>query len=138
MLASTSLISQILSFTSELTCLYSDSLIPEHTQVYVPPYSLHRDARYFPNPNAFVPERWLDGADNPDQRLDAFIPFSYGPSNCVGRPLARKEMLMLVSLLTQRFQFAFSDGFDVDGWPETLHDHFVTTRGALMLTVSRR
>ena len=108
------------------------------TQVYVPPYSMHRAARHFPDPEVFKPERWLDETRMDGQRLEAFIPFSYGPANCVGRPLARREMLMLVSLLLQRFQFRFAEGFDADEWPRTVRDHFVTTRGPLMVTVSAR
>ena len=68
----------------------------------------------------------------------AFIPFSYGPANCVGRQLARMEMRMVVCLLVQTFDFEFADGFDKDGWLGTVHDHLVSTRGPLMLRVTER
>ncbi|KAF7330387.1 Cytochrome P450 [Mycena venus] len=111
--------------------------IPEGTQVYVPPYSLHLDSRYFsPSPTKFIPERWIDPALAPN--ATAFIPFSYGPSNCVGRNLARQEMAMLTCLLLSRFEFRFSPGFDAAAWPMQLHDHFITTRGPLIVSVSKR
>ncbi|KAF7330444.1 Cytochrome P450 [Mycena venus] len=111
--------------------------IPEGTQVYVPPYSLHLDSRYFsPSPDRFMPERWIDPALAPN--ATAFIPFSYGPSNCVGRNLAKQEMAMVTCLLLSRLEFRFAPGFDVAGWPSQLHDHFVTTQGPLMVSVKRR
>ena len=117
--------------------------VPPGTQVYVPPYVLHRDPRFFsPAPDTFFPSRWLSAKDGAPTGnvLDrtAFIPFSYGPANCVGRQLARMEMRMVVSALVQKFDFAFADGFDRDGWPGTMHDHLVSSRGPLMLKVTER
>ena len=117
--------------------ILNSSAIPEGTQIYVPPYSLHRDPRYFsPAPDSFKPERWLE-ADKAMNPL-AFIPFSYGPANCIGRQMARQEMLMFASILLQNFTFSFAKGFDSGAWPDQLHDYFVTTRGPLMLHVERR
>ena len=117
--------------------------VPPGTQVYVPPYILHRDPRFFsPAPDTFLPSRWLSTGDGAPAGnvLDrtAFIPFSYGPANCVGRQLARMEMRMVVCLLVQTFDFAFADGFDKDGWLGTVHDHLVSTRGPLMLRLTER
>ena len=117
--------------------------VPPGTQVYVPPYILHRDPRFFsPTPDTFLPSSWLPARDGAPAGnvLDrtAFIPFSYGPANCVGRQLARMEMRMVVCLLVQTFDFAFAEGFDKDGWLGTVHDHLVSTRGPLMLKVTER
>ncbi|KAJ7352519.1 cytochrome P450 [Mycena albidolilacea] len=113
------------------------SFIPEGTQVYVPPYSLHLDPRYFsPSPEKFMPERWIEPALAPN--ATAFIPFSYGPSNCVGRNLAKQEMAMVTCLLLSRLEFQFARGFDAAAWPLQLHDHFITTKGPLMVSVERR
>ncbi|KAJ7914832.1 cytochrome P450 [Mycena leptocephala] len=85
--------------------------IPEGTQVYVPPYSLHLDLRYFsPAPEKFMPERCIEPSLRPN--ATAFIPFSYGPSNCVGRNLARQEMAMVTCLLLNRLDIQFAPGFD--------------------------
>ena len=116
------------------------SFLPPGTQVYVPPYAIHRDPRYFsPSPDDFIPSRWL--ADNDlggsVNRL-AFIPFSYGPANCVGRQLAWMEMRMVISAMVQKFDMAFAEGFDQDGWLGTLEDHFISTRGPLMVKLTAR
>ncbi|KAJ6583187.1 cytochrome P450 [Mycena sp. CBHHK59/15] len=111
--------------------------IPEGTQVYVPPYSLHLDSRYFsPSPERFMPERWIDPSLVP--HTAAFIPFSYGPSNCVGRNLARQEIGMVACLLLSRLEIRFAPLFDAAAWPQQLHDHFVSNKGPLMVSVSRR
>jgi hypothetical protein len=125
------------SFFCDLETDLEFSFIPEGTQVYVPPYSLHLDARYFsPSPEKFMPERWIDPLLAPN--VHAFIPFSYGPSNCVGRNLARQEIGMVTCLLLSKLEIRFAPGFDAAAWPGQLHDHFVTTKGALMVLVKRR
>ncbi|KAL4246840.1 Cytochrome P450 superfamily protein [Abortiporus biennis] len=85
--------------------LIGDHYIPIHTQVRVHTWSLHRDSRNFsPVPESFWPERWLVaeqimpaplGSSPFTHNMNAFIPFSYGPANCVGKNLAILEMKML-------------------------------------------
>lgn len=59
-------------------------LIPAHTQVLISTYSVHRDPKYWPDPDRFIPERFT-----PDNSLGrhpfAYIPFSAGIRNCVGK-----------------------------------------------------
>ncbi|EKM52485.1 uncharacterized protein PHACADRAFT_198544 [Phanerochaete carnosa HHB-10118-sp] len=112
-------------------------VIPEGTQIYLPPYVYHRNPCYWPGAtDDFVPERWLEPAAQ--QNFAAFVPFSYGPANCVGKNLARREMTMVVSLLVQKFEFTFADGFDWQAWPDTLRDYFILTRGPLLVTLRER
>jgi len=113
--------------------------IPEGTQIYIPPYSLHRNPSYFsPSPEKFLPDRWLNTADFEATHSNAFIPFSYGPANCVGKNLARQQMMMVVSHFLQTFDMRFAEGFDHELWPNTLHDYFITARGSLMVVLTPR
>ncbi|KAG6811738.1 hypothetical protein H0H92_006003 [Tricholoma furcatifolium] len=115
--------------------------IPEGTQVYIPPYSLHRNPEYFsPQPHDFIPERWLANPKDGNYTLNqsAFIPFSYGPANCVGRSLARREMIMVTSALIQKFDISFADDYDPNSWLHELRDHFVSKRGHLPVKLSAR
>lgn len=46
-------------------------------------YSIHKDKKFFPNPNKFDPERFND--DNKQNiHPGAYIPFGVGPRNCIG------------------------------------------------------
>ena len=48
------------------------------------------------------------------------------------------EMRMVISAMVQRFDMAFAEGFDQDGWLGTLEDHFISTRGPLMVKLTAR
>ena len=98
-------------------------VVPEQTQLSLHTYSIHRDARYFHTPEAFLPERWLSkGAPAGEHNTAAFIPFSYGPAGCVGKNLALMEMRMLVCWVLRRFRFSKAPGFEYEEWEEKIQD----------------
>ncbi|KAJ7024287.1 cytochrome P450 [Mycena alexandri] len=121
--------------------LIADRFIPEYTQIYIPPYSLHRSAEnFFPAPDKFDPDRWLR-QQNSDEvfNLAAFIPFSAGAANCVGKSLAWREMLMVSSSVLKKFELRFADNFRSENWLENLQDVFVTSIGGpLLVELSHR
>lgn len=45
---------------------------------------------------------------------------------------------MVACLLLSRLELQFAPGFDAPAWPKQLHDHFITTKGPLMVSVKRR
>ncbi|KAH7915812.1 cytochrome P450 [Hygrophoropsis aurantiaca] len=118
--------------------------IKEGTAIQVSPYVLHHDSRYFsPDPDRFWPDRWLkaSNANTSDAVIcdrSAFIPFSFGPANCAGKPLAVLELKSLVSLLVMHFEMSFDDRFDPSSWERNLKDHFVLGKGALMVKLTMR
>ncbi|EJD50437.1 cytochrome P450 [Auricularia subglabra TFB-10046 SS5] len=115
-------------------------VVPTETIVYIPFYSLFRDARYFsPDPDAFRPERWLCGGrldDVLDQR--AFIPFSYGPTACAGRQLAQHEVRDMLALLVHRYDIALAPGYDPARWEADWEDRYVLVPGRLPVVLTRR
>jgi cytochrome P450 len=76
------------------------------------PWILHRQARYFDEPEAFRPERWLDGLT---ERLPtyAYFPFGGGPRRCIGQGFALLEAALLVGVIAQRFRFRLEPGHPV-------------------------
>ena len=78
--------------------------IAEGSTVVVSPWLLHHDPRWWPEPEAFRPERWL--ADDPERPRYAFIPFGGGPRVCIGEPFARLEAAMLLATIARRWRFA--------------------------------
>ena len=61
--------------------------------VQVPIWSLHHDPQYWPNPEAFIPDRFLP--ENKDNIIPfTHMPFGMGPRNCIG-----EDTLGMIDLL---------------------------------------
>ena len=69
--------------------------------------------------------------------LAAFIPFSYGPSACVGKNLALQELRMMAALLVQKFNFEFAKGYDPSQWEDQLEDFYVRGHGKLPTVITK-
>jgi cytochrome P450 len=72
------------------------------TTVLLSLWVLHRDPRWFDEPEVFRPERWSDGFA---QRLPrfAYLPFGGGQHACLGSPFAQLEITLLLATIAQRF-----------------------------------
>jgi len=83
--------------------------VPKRHIVLISMYATHRDPRFFSEPEAFRPERWLDGLD---KRLPhgAFIPFGMGSRKCVGASFAMTETTLLVATIARRWRFELNAG----------------------------
>ncbi|EEU33407.1 uncharacterized protein NECHADRAFT_89500 [Fusarium vanettenii 77-13-4] len=57
--------------------------IQKGTIVGIQNYTIHRWEPAFPEPERFIPDRWLDD-ENIEQRKEAFVPFSVGSRRCIG------------------------------------------------------
>jgi len=66
------------------------------------PYLVQRDERWWPNPDVFEPERWLDGSAAQRPRL-AFVPFGAGPRQCAGEHLGWRATEAIVATVVSRF-----------------------------------
>jgi cytochrome P450 len=62
-------------------------------------FSAHRREEVFPDPEAFVPERFLSGGFSPH----TFLPFGGGSRRCIGMAFALFEMKVVLSQLISRF-----------------------------------
>ncbi|KAJ7157762.1 cytochrome P450 [Mycena filopes] len=116
-------------------------VISEGTAINIPPYTLHRDPRYFyPNPEKFMPERWLAAKDDANFTLneEAYIPFSTGPANCVGKNFALLEMRMVLAYLLQAFEMQLADGYEKEEYEAELKDYFVLQKGRLPVSLTSR
>ncbi|WP_370682550.1 cytochrome P450 [Comamonas sp. GB3 AK4-5] len=71
---------------------------PARTMFMLPLGLMQRDARWFPEPDAFRPERF----EAPMER-GSFMPFGAGPRVCLGQHLASTEMVVIAAMLLQRF-----------------------------------
>jgi cytochrome P450 len=84
--------------------------------VAIPACVVHRDARWFDEPEAFRPERW-DG--DLARRLPryAYFPFGGGPRQCIGNAFATMEAVLLLATIAQRFRLALVPGQRVTPTP---------------------
>jgi cytochrome P450 len=77
---------------------------PKGTNIAIMQWSTQRDARFFPDPERFDPERWSAETlrRNPLPRF-AYFPFGGGPRVCVGAGFAMMEAILLLATMAQRF-----------------------------------
>ena len=120
------------------------SHIPEGTQTRVHFWSVQRDPSNFSYPNTWWPDRWLiaEGLQESSEKLvhnvNAFNPFSFGPSNCVGKNLAMQELRMVLTHIVQKLTFQFADGWGASEYEKDIKDMFTLDVPSLIAKVSRR
>lgn len=79
--------------------------IPKGTVMFMSPFVMHRDSRYYDEPDAFKPERWADGLEKRLPRY-AYFPFGGGPRVCVGNSFASMEARLILAAVAQRYHLS--------------------------------
>ncbi len=88
-------------------CIIGDFHVPARATIYFSPWVLHRDPRWFPEPDAFRPERWLDGGAAKVPKY-AYIPFGGGPRICIGERFAMMEAVLVLATILRRFRLVMA------------------------------
>ncbi len=84
-------------------------LLPAHSIILMSQYVVHRDPRYFSEPEQFAPERWTSEFKEALPRF-AYFPFGGGPRVCIGEPFAWTEGILLLATLVQQWQMRLAPG----------------------------
>jgi cytochrome P450 len=100
--------------------------------IIVVSYMLHRDRRYWPEPERFDPSRFMPGA--PERPRLSFMPFGAGRRICVGAGFALMEGVLLTAMIAQRFQLDLVPGARVTPEPTIT----LRPRDGLPMTLRRR
>ncbi len=79
--------------------------IRKGVDLWMLPWVMHRDPRFWPEPEKFDPDRWL-GVEAKQRPKFAYFPFGGGPRVCIGNAFAMMESVLVVSTLAQRFSFS--------------------------------
>jgi cytochrome P450 len=77
--------------------------IAKGTVVLFSQYLLQRDARFFPNPDRFEPDRWLPQRQQGRPKF-AYFPFGGGTRVCIGEPFAWMEGILVLATLARRWR----------------------------------
>jgi cytochrome P450 len=83
-------------------------VIPSRSLVAMSPWVVQHDPRWFPEPEAFRPERFTK--DAPSLPRGAWMPFGTGPRVCIGQHFAMLEMTVVAAMLLQRYELALEPG----------------------------
>jgi cytochrome P450 len=73
--------------------------------VLIAPWVVHRDPRFWEEPESFRPERFAPGC-GAERPRHAYIPFSAGPRNCIGQAFAMQEGVLVLASVARRYSLA--------------------------------
>ena len=132
-----------------------DRFVPAGVDIGTGVYCIQHNPAYFPDPFKYIPERWTtDGPYTEEQRekmAAAFMPFSIGTRQCIGKGLATMELMSVLARVLWEFEFRIADGQEGrlgEGAPGMgfgrerngefqLYDHVVAAKNGPMLQFRR-
>ena len=104
--------------------------IPAGSQIVGWIWHAHHDPRFWDEPEAFRPQRFLE----PLKKREAYLPFGGGPRMCIGAGFAKLELRLLIASLVRRYRFEAHPGQTVEVKPGVT----LAPRGRVDLRVERR
>lgn len=113
-------------------CYIMDDFIPGNTTVSISAYVAHRNETVFPDPEEFIPERWL--GEGGKQLQGSFITFSAGARGCIGRNISYLEQTVLVASLVHNYDLALPSA----NWNLERVEHFQQVPKELPLKIWKR
>ena len=86
--------------------------IPKGAQILLSQWVVHRDPRFFPNPEGFDPDRWEPERASRLPRY-AYFPFGGGPRVCIGNHFAMMEATLVLAVISRDFRLDLVGEFPV-------------------------
>ena len=87
--------------------------IPKGATVYIPVDKIHHDARFWPDPDVYDPNRFMPGAAKGRHR-SAFLTFGGGRRICIGTSFALMEATLIAAMMSQEFVYDLVPGHPVE------------------------
>jgi len=84
--------------------------------VVVSPYVMHRNAKYFPQPERFDPERWTSEAKKARPQF-SYFPFGGGSRLCIGERFAWMEGVLVLASIAQKWKLRLDPAQRVEPQP---------------------
>jgi cytochrome P450 len=83
--------------------------IKKGEQIWMIQWSVHRDARFYPDPDRFHPDRWAGDMQKKLPRY-AYFPFGGGPRFCIGQSFATMEAVLLLATFARAYRLTLVPG----------------------------
>lgn len=111
----------------------NDYVVPAGALILMSPYVMHHDARYYPNPFRFDPERWRPEAREARPQF-SYFPFGGGPRRCIGEGFAWMEGVLLIATLAREWRMRLVSSSPIEPQP------FITLRPkpGMLMRLERR
>ncbi len=90
--------------------------IPKDVVTLISVYHLHRNPKYWKQPDDFIPERFID-KNNPLNNSEAYYPFGGGPRMCIGFYFATMEITIVLAQLLYHFNFVLDETHKIEFEP---------------------
>ncbi len=107
--------------------------IPKSGGIFIVPYLLHRDPRFWDAPEQFAPERFTE-ANEEKRHKYAYLPFGAGPRKCIGNTFALTETQLILATLLPRYKLTLQPGYKV----EPAAEFTLRVKGGLPMRVEAR
>jgi cytochrome P450 len=89
--------------------MIGDYPVPKGMIVSIAPHVIHRDPRWFSDPDEFRPERFTREFEKSLPKC-AYLPFSTGPRICIGNSFAMMEAVLILATIAQRYRLGLVPG----------------------------
>ena len=85
--------------------------VPAGSLMLVVPWLVQRHKKYWKDPDHFIPERFMPGAEKP--KKFTYLPFSAGPRVCIGKSFGITESVLAIAIIAQRFRLKLPKNADI-------------------------
>lgn len=107
--------------------------LKKNSMVFVSPYIMHHDPRWWANPESFDPTHF-SAENEPNIPKYAYFPFGGGPRICIGNHFALMEAQILLALIASRYRLHLLPNQTV----EAQHHITVSPKGGLPMRLEKR
>jgi cytochrome P450 len=83
-------------------------LLKKNSELQICILALHRNAKYWSEPDTFKPERFLSETPEPSAK-QAYMPFGAGPRRCIGNIFALMEMQIGIAKILMRYRLKITN-----------------------------
>ncbi len=108
-------------------------VVPSGSLLLLSQYVMHRDPRYYPDPQRFDPQRWTPDAREARPQY-SYFPFGGGQRRCIGEGFAWMEAILLVATIARRWRMRLVPGHPVAMKPVMT----LRPRHGMRMTLARR